>query len=76
VRRDLARARHRVSKPLLLHGRVYLGRTTWNRDHRRWLAAQAFEHERAELAFVDLLAAVDGVSARRAALDERLSRLA
>lgn len=58
ARRDLARARHRVSKLLLLHGRVYPGRTTWNHAHRRWLAAQAFEHEPTELAFCDLLAAV------------------
>jgi transposase len=76
VRHDLGRARHRVSKLLLVHGRVYPGATTWNRDHRRWLAAQAFEHTPTELAFVDQLAAVDGLTARREALDERLSRLA
>lgn len=76
VRRDLARARHRVSKLLLLHGRVYPGKTSWGREHRRWLAAQAFDEEPAEFAFVDLLAAVDGLCARREALDERLSRLA
>jgi transposase len=76
VRRDLARARHRVSKLLLLHGRVYDGATTWNRDHRRWLATQAFTQPATELAFIDLLAAVDGLTARREALDERLSRLA
>lgn len=76
VRGDLMRARHRVSKLLLVHGRVYPGKTTWNRDHRRWLEEQSFEHEPAELAFVDQLAAVDGLIARRTALDERLSRLA
>jgi transposase len=76
VRRDLARARQRVSKLLLLHGRVYPGKTAWNRAHRRWLAAQAFEFQPTELAFCDLLAAVDGLLARREALDERLSRLA
>jgi transposase len=75
-RRDLTRARHRVSKLLLLHGRVYAGATTWNREHRRWLAAQTFTEPAAELAFIDLLAAVDGLTARREALDERLSRLA
>lgn len=41
-----------------------------------WLAAQTFTEPAAELAFIDLLAAVDGLSARREALDERLSRLA
>lgn len=76
LRRDLARARHRVSKLLLLHGRVYPGKTTWNRAHRRWLSVQAFEHQPTELAYVDLLAAVDGLTARRGVLDERLSRLA
>ena len=76
ARRDLARARHRVSKLLLLHGRVYPGKTTWNRPHRGWLGAQSFEHEPTELAYVDLLAAVDGLLARRKALDQRLSRLA
>ena len=76
ARRDLARARHRVSKLLLLHGRVYPGKTTWNRPHRGWLGAQSFEHEPTELAYVDLLAAVDGLVARKEALDERLSRLA
>jgi len=69
-------ARHRVSKLLLAHGRVYDGKTTWNRAHRLWLGRQRFEQEPAELAFIDLLAAVDGLIARRGALDERLSRLA
>jgi transposase len=76
ARQDLLRARHRVSKLLLMHGRVYPGQTTWNREHRRWLAAQTFELAPTELAYVDLLAAVDGLVARKDALDERLSRLA
>jgi transposase len=75
ARADLLRARHRVSKLLLMHGRVYPG-TTWNREHRRWLAAQTFELAPTELAYLDLLAAVDGLIARKDALDERLSRLA
>jgi transposase len=76
VRADLLRARHRVSKLLLSLGRVYDGTTTWNRDHRRWLGRQTFDHATTELAFIDLLAAVDGLVARKDALDERLSRLA
>jgi transposase len=76
VRRDLMRARHRVSKLLLVHGLVYPGKTAWGRDHRRWLSRQSFGQEPTELAFIDLLAAVDGLAARREALDERLSRLA
>jgi hypothetical protein len=41
-----------------------------------WLGRQRFDHEPSELAFVDMLAAVDGLVARKQALDERLSRLA
>jgi transposase len=69
------RARHRVSKLLLLHGRVY-ERSAWTKTHRRWLEGQRFERAASELAYLDALAAVDGLVARKAALDERLSRLA
>ncbi len=75
VRGDLMRCRHRVSKLLLLYGRVYEG-SAWTKTHRRWLAQQRFEQPAAELAYLDLLAAVDGLVARKQALDERLSRLA
>lgn len=76
VRHDLARARHRVSKLLLVEGRVYPEPTTWNARHRQWLGGQRFDQPATELAFVDALAAVDGLTARRTALDERLSRIA
>jgi transposase len=76
VRADLARLRHRVSKLLLRYGRVYDGGGTWTQAHRRWLAAQRFEHVPTELAYLDALAAIDGLLTRRAALDERLSLLA
>jgi transposase len=76
VRSDLMRCRHRVSKLLLLHGHVYSEPTTWNERHRQWLARQRFEEADTELAYLDTLAAVDGLVARKAALDERLSRLA
>jgi len=76
VRGDVMRARHRVSKLLLIHGRVYPESTTWNQRHRQWLGRQVFEHEPTELVFIDLLAALDGHVVRRVALEERLSRLA
>jgi transposase len=75
VRGDLMRCRHRVSKLLLLHGRVYDG-SAWTKTHRRWLEQQRFEQAASELAYLDTLAAVDGLVARKQALDERLSRLA
>jgi transposase len=76
VRSDLMRCRHRVSKLLLLHGRVYGQTGTWTQRHREWLAGQRFEWPASELAYLDALAAVDSLVARKAALDERLSRLA
>jgi transposase len=75
VRGDLMRCRHRVSKLLLLHGRVYDG-GAWTKAHRRWLERQRFEEAATGLAYLDTIAAVDGLIARKAALDERLSRLA
>jgi transposase len=75
VRGDLMRCRHRVSKLLLLHGRVY-ERSAWTKTHRQWLARQRFDEPATELAYLDCLAAVDGLIARKQALDERLSRLA
>jgi transposase len=75
-RQDLMRLRHRVSKMLLRHGRVYPSPSTWTQQHRRWLSRQQFEQPASEMVFADLLAALDGVSARKAALAERLSHLA
>jgi transposase len=75
-RRDLMNARHRVSKMLLRHGRVYPKPTTWTAEHRRWLAAQHFEEPASDVVFADLLAAVDGISARKTAIAWQLSQLA
>jgi len=75
-RRDLMIARHRVSKMLLRHGRVYPRPSTWSVEHRRWLSRQQFQESASELVFADLVAATDGLTARKAALAQRLSRLA
>jgi len=74
VRVDLMRCRHRLSKLLLRHGRVW-DRSAWTKAHRQWLSAQTFTQPNTELAFIDNLAACDGLSARREALDERLSHI-
>jgi transposase len=76
VRRDLMTARHRVSKMLLRHGLIYPEKSTWTTRHRSWLSRQQFAEPVSDLAFADLLAAVDGLTARKAALAERISRLA
>lgn len=76
VRRDLMTARHRVSKMLLRHGRVYPKATTWTQEHRRWLARQQFAEPASEFAYADLVACVDGLTARKQALALRISQLA
>jgi len=55
---------------------VFSEGSTWTQRHRAWLARQQFEHVESELAFGDYLATVDAAAARKAALAERLSRLA
>lgn len=75
-RRDLMTARHRVSKMLLRHGRVYPKPSTWSQEHRRWLAQQQFSQTASELTYANLLAQVDGLTARKQALSEQLSRIA
>jgi len=75
-RRDLMNARHRVSKMLLRHGRVYAKPTAWTVEHRRWLSAQRFDQPTSDLVFADLIAAVDGLTSRKAAIALRLSDLA
>ena len=64
VRVDLMRCRHRLSKLLLRHGRVW-DRSAWTKAHREWLGSQVFAHQNTELAFIDNLAACDGLTARR-----------
>jgi transposase len=77
VRGDLLRARQRTSKLLLRRGRLWdPARSTWTAGHRRWLDGQRFDAEPTELAYRDGLAAIDALAARKAALDEQLSRLA
>jgi transposase len=75
-RRDLMNARHRVSKMLLRHGRVYPKPKTWTAEHRRWISAQQFDEPASSMVFADLIAAVDGLTSRKAAIALRLSELA
>ena len=74
-RRDLMNARHRVSKMLLRHGRVYPKSTTWTVEHRRWLSVQQFDEPASDLVFADLIASVDGLIARKQAMALQLSEL-
>ena len=75
-RRDLMNARHRVSKMLLRHGRVYPESSTWTQAHRRWLSAQQFSEPMSAFTYADLVATVDGLTARKKMLAERIGVLA
>ena len=74
-RRDLMNARHRVSKMLLRHGRVYPKSTTWTVEHRRWLSVQQFDEPASDVVFADLIASVDGLIVRKQAMALQLSEL-
>ena len=39
---DQTRARHRLGKFLLRHGRVWRGGDNWTQKHQAWIAAQRF----------------------------------
>jgi transposase len=75
-RRDLMNARHRVSKMLLRHGRVYPEPSTWTQAHRRWLAAQRFSEPMSAYTWADLVACVDGLTHRKKTLAEQIGELA
>ena len=51
-------------------------RPTWTARHRTWLSRQQFSETASELVFADLVAAVDGITARKLAIAGRLSELA
>jgi transposase len=75
-RRDLMNARHRVSKMLLRHGRVYPKPTTWTTEHRRWLSQQRFDQPVSDRVFAELIATVDGIASRKTQLALELSQVA
>lgn len=75
ARADLMRTRHRLSKLLLRHGRVFEGRA-WTVGHDAWLRRQVFEHPGSGAAFDDYYQAVLTVRLRRDSLDEKIAELA
>jgi transposase len=53
ARADLMRARHRLPKLLLRHGRLYEAGRAWTGAHEAWLARQRLEHPGARAALAD-----------------------
>jgi len=57
-------ARHQLSKFLLRHGRIYQGKTAWNRSHLDWIRKQAFKHEAQQRVLTDYLHTVEQAAER------------
>lgn len=75
ARGDLMRARHRLSKVLLRHGRVYEG-AAWTIAHDAWLRRQRFASRPLSLAFDECYGSVVQAKGRRDALDRAIAQLA
>ncbi|HEY2653095.1 MAG TPA: IS110 family transposase [Solirubrobacteraceae bacterium] len=70
-------ARHRVSKQLLRHGRIYReGKSQWTKMHRAWIARQRLGDGLAHQALEQMLIHLDGLDRQLAALDAELERIA
>lgn len=73
ARGDLMRARHRLSKLLLRRGERYPGPGgAWTTKHLGWLRSRELDDRCSQATFVDYLAAVELLGARRATLIEAL----
>jgi transposase len=73
IRADLLRARHRLSKFLLRHGRRFTGtKKAWTRAHDVWLRAQTWPFPALTQTHEAYLRAVDEIRARLHTVDEQL----
>jgi transposase len=70
-------ARHRVSKQLLRHGRIFReGKTQWTKLHRAWIARQRLDDDLAHEALGQMLVHLDGLDRQIDALDRDLEQIA
>ena len=76
ARADLMRVRHRLSKLLLRHGRVYSGGQAWSGMHELWLRRQRFDDAHTAAAFDHHFDAVLSATAARDRLDEQIVKIA
>ena len=76
ARADLMRVRHRLSKLLLRHGRVYSGGQPWSGKHELWLRRQRFDDAHTAAAFDHHFDAVLSTTAARDLLDEQIVKIA
>src|SRR6266508_2726311 len=71
---DRTRARHRLSKFLLRHGRVWRGGTTaWTQAHERWLCCQQFDESALQTTYAHYRAALQSRDAQLDAIEVDLA---
>jgi len=75
-REDVLRARHRLSKFLLRHGRVFGEGRAWTQRHAAWLARQRFTEPAAQRTFEHYRAELDMRLASLKLLDDELRAIA
>ena len=69
---DLTRARNRLTKFLLRHGRVWRGGSNWTHKHESWLGAQTFSEPALSTTFAHYRAVVMTRDAQLAAVEADL----
>jgi transposase len=73
AKEDQLRARNRLGKFLLRHGRRRPDKTTaWGANHLRWLKTLKFEHRAQEMTFVDYLSEVEHAKERIGRLENAI----
>jgi transposase len=70
---DRTRARHRLGKFLLRHGRIWRGGVNWTVKHHRWIAAQRFDDAAGATTFAHYRATLDAREAAVAAIEADLA---
>ncbi|WP_349368220.1 IS110 family transposase [Salinarimonas sp.] len=72
---DLRKKRQQLQSFLLRHGRIFTGRKRWSAAHRRWLAAQKFEHSAQQIVFQDHVDAERDAGERLERFDAHIEEL-
>lgn len=70
---DTTRAKHRLGKFLLRHGRVWRGGDNWTLKHRAWIAAQRFDDPAQRATFAHYRATLEAREAAVTAIEADLA---
>ncbi len=70
---DRTRARHRLNKFLLRHGRIWRDGTAWTLKHQAWVSSQRFEDKALEATFAHYRATLEAREAAVEAIEADLS---